>query len=140
MLAIVAVLCITGTAAKAEGFVVKGGFNYSNFNPDDIGGYNAWFAGIGYQTYSWNGFALGCNLGNAISPEGYVSRETLSNAVRFLDYGIGAGVGIDFWYLQLTAKYNWMFGPVADWSVFVDNLAGLRINMATFEVALAIKF
>ena len=58
MLAIVAVLCITGTAAKAEGFVVKGGFNYSNFNPDDIGGYNAWFAGIGYQTYSWNGFSL----------------------------------------------------------------------------------
>ena len=83
---------------------------------------------------------IGCNLGNAISPEGYVSRETLSNAVRLLDYGIGAGVGIDFWYLQLTAKYNWMFGPVADWSVFVDNLAGLRINMATFEVALAIKF
>ena len=33
-----------------------------------------------------------------------------------------------------------MFGPVADWGVFVDNLAGLRINMATFEVALAIKF
>ena len=150
---------------------------------------SAWMTGIGYQTYSWNGFALqpeliyrvngakfedaaslrmnylelpvnvqwgidllvakpyvfvapfiGCNLANAITPEGYVSKETLSNAVRLLDYGVGAGLGIDFWYLQLTAKYNWMFGPVADWSAFMDRLAGIRFNMATFEVALAIKF
>ena len=189
LLAIVAVLCMTGTAASAEGFVVKGGFNYSHFDPHDIGNYSAWMAGIGYQTYSWNGFALqpeliyrvngakfedaaslrmnylelpvnvqwgidllvakpyifvapfiGCNLANAITPEGYVSAETIRNAVRMLDYGVGAGLGIDFWYLQLTAKYNWMFGPVADWSAFMDRLSGIRFNMATFEVALAIKF
>lgn len=189
LLATVALLCMTGTAASAEGFVVKGGFNYSHFDPHDIGNYSAWMTGIGYQTYSWNGFALqpeliyrvngakfedaaslrmnylelpvnvqwgidllvakpyvfvapfiGCNLANAITPEGYVSKETLSNAVRLLDYGVGAGFGIDFWYLQLTAKYNWMFGPVADWSAFMDRLAGIRFNMATFEVALAIKF
>ena len=189
LLATVALLCMTGTAASAEGFVVKGGFNYSHFDPHDIGNYSAWMAGIGYQTYSWNGFALqpeliyrvngakfedaaslrmnylelpvnvqwgidllvakpylfvapfiGCNLANAITPEGYVSAETIRNAVRLLDYGVGAGLGIDFWYLQLTAKYNWMFGPVADWSAFMDRLSGIRFNMATFEVALAIKF
>ena len=189
LLATVALLCMTGTAASAEGFVVKGGFNYSHFDPHDIGNYSAWMAGIGYQTYSWNGFALqpeliyrvngakfedaaslrmnylelpvnvqwgidllvakpylfvapfiGCNLANAITPEGYVSAETIRNAVRMLDYGVGAGIGIDFWYLQLTAKYNWMFGPVADWGAFMDRLSGIRFNMATFEVALAIKF
>ena len=189
LLAVVAVLCFTGTAAQAEGFLVKGGFNYSNFNPDDIGNYSAWFAGIGYQTYSWNGFALqpeliyrvngakfsdaaslrmnylelpvnvqwgidllvakpylfvapfiGCNLANAITPEGYVSNETLRTAVNRIDYGFGAGFGIDIWYLQLTAKYNWMFGPVANWSAFMDSLSGIRINMATFEVSLGLKF
>ena len=189
LVAIVAVLCFSSTASTAEGFLIKGGFNYTHFDPNDIGAYNAWFAGLGYQTYSWNGFALqpelvyrvngakfgdaaslrmnylelpvniqwgidllvakpylfvspflGCNLANAISPEGYVSKETIREAVRLMDYGFGAGVGIDFWYLQLTAKYNWMFGPVADWSAFMENLAGMNINVATFEVALAIKF
>ncbi|MBO4572097.1 MAG: PorT family protein [Bacteroidales bacterium] len=189
LLAIVAVLCFSSTAAKAEGFLIKGGFNYSHFDPENIGAYNAWFAGVGYQTYGWNGFALqpelvyrvngakfedaatlrmnylelpvniqwgidllvakpyifvapfvGCNLGNVVTPEGHFSDATIRNAVRLLDYGCGAGFGIDFWYLQLTAKYNWMFGPVADWGAFVDSLAGVKINMATFEVALAIKF
>lgn len=189
LVSIVALLCLTDTAAKAEGFVIKGGFNYSDFNHDDIGGYNAWFAGLGYQTFGWNGFSLqpeliyrvngarfgdalslrmnyielpvnvqwgidllilkpyifiapfaGYNISSMMDPDGYLSRETLRSSVRRFDYGFGAGFGIDFWHLQLTAKYNWMFGPVADWSAFLSHLAAIKINMATFEVALGIKF
>ena len=40
-----------------------------------------------------------------------------------LEYGLGLGVGIDLWILQLTAKYNWNFGKIAD-ATKVPELSG----------------
>ncbi len=82
---------------------------------------------------------VGCNLSNLITPDGYVTRETLDKAISTLDYGVGAGIGLNFWRLQLTAKYNWMLGNVADWGCISPDLSGLDINMATFELSLGIK-
>jgi hypothetical protein len=32
--------------------------------------------------------------------------------VNRFNYGIGAGVGLDIWKLQITGKYNWDMGPL----------------------------
>ena len=40
--------------------------------------------------------------------------EQLKQDLKALEYGLGIGVGIDLWILQLTAKYNWNFGRIAD--------------------------
>lgn len=175
--------------ASAQGFIVKGGLNFSHFDPDNISNYNAWTAGIGWQTYSRGGFSIqpeliyrvngatfkdaaelamnylelpvnvqwgidllvakpfifvapfvGYNLSNAITPDNFIDLNSMNNAVDDFDYGIGAGVGLNVWKLQLSAKCNWMFGHVANWGAFVESLRDLDINMATCELSVGFKF
>lgn len=175
--------------ASAQGFIVKGGLNYSHFDPSNLGAYNAWTAGIGWQSYSRGGFSIqpeliyrvngacfsdaasiqmnyievpvniqwgidllvakpfifvapffGYNLSNIATPVSFIDQTRMDNAVDDIDYGVGAGFGINVWKLQLCAKYNWMFGPVADWSTFVSDLRGIDISMASLELSVGIKF
>jgi len=57
-LLIVSILCF-GVLANAQGFIVKGGWNYSASSVKDIkDGRNGWHAGIGYQTESSHGFSF----------------------------------------------------------------------------------
>jgi len=74
---------------------------------------------------------LGVNIGNADTVHPFVfagpyvgigmgifgdktTAEQLKQDLKALEYGLGIGVGIDLWILQLTAKYNWNFGRIAD--------------------------
>ena len=83
---------------------------------------------------------LGVNIGNADTVHPFVfagpyvgigagifgnktTAETLKNDMKALEYGLGLGVGIDLWILQLTAKYNWNFGKIAD-ATKVPELSG----------------
>lgn len=49
--------------------------------------------------------------------------ESIQKDLKKVEYGLGLGVGIDLWILQLTAKYNWNFGRIAD-ATGVPELSG----------------
>lgn len=38
------------------------------------------------------------------------SKDALQNSLNKLEYGVGVGVGLDVWRLQLIGRYNWNFG------------------------------
>lgn len=140
LFSILIVLSALCTGAQAQGFIVKGGASID-------GRYDGWLAGIGYQTFSKDGFSVQPELiyksvtNLKVIPEsstrtyldlpvnlqygvdllvakpflivspfvGYrLSGYEQDNDTR-LDYGCGTGLGINFWYLQLDAKYNWSF-------------------------------
>ena len=53
------------------------------------------------------------------------------------NYGIGAGVGIDIWRLQITGKYNWDFGTLAkDGAISADldkaKMKGFQLSVGLF--------
>lgn len=56
------------------------------------------------------------------------------------DYGIGAGVGLDIWKLQLSAKYNWAFGGIIDWNSYVDGVKNISANTGAVIISLAFTF
>lgn len=186
--AIITIMILCAGRASAQGFIVKGGLNYTRFDAECPGGYDGWYAGVGYQTYSRGGFSfqpeliyrvngasfddaayirmnylelpvniqwginlliakpflfvspfVGYNLSNVADPP-VIDKALIDDAVANLDYGVGAGVGLNFWQIQLTAKYNRLLGKVADWNVIRPGLSDLDIRMATFELSLGLRF
>lgn len=64
-------------------------------------------------------------------------------ALKKFEWGIGAGIGINVWKVQIAGKYNWNFGTFADvdsvqgaMSHF-DNISG---HIRTFELSVALRF
>ena len=56
------------------------------------------------------------------------------DGVKNLDYGLGAGLGIDIWKLQITGKWSWGFGKLAnvqsgDWKVNDSTLKGFQLSI-----------
>ena len=56
---LVSILCLGVLNAGAQGFIVKGGYNYSKSSVKDLkDGHSGWQAGIGYQTEATKGFSF----------------------------------------------------------------------------------
>ena len=56
------------------------------------------------------------------------------DGAKNVDYGLGLGVGIDIWKLQVTGKYDWGFGNLgrvqsSDWKVNDSTLRGFRLSV-----------
>ena len=56
------------------------------------------------------------------------------SGVKNIDYGFGAGFGVDIWKLQVTGKWNWGFGKLGeikhnDISVNANNLKGFQLSL-----------
>jgi hypothetical protein len=49
------------------------------------------------------------------------------DGVKEVDYGLGLGVGLDIWKLQVTGKYKWSFGNLGD-----VQTSDWKMNNATF--------
>jgi hypothetical protein len=54
--------------------------------------------------------------------------------VKDIDYGLGLGIGLDIWKLQITGKYNWGFGNLGniqtgDWKVNDSTLRGFQLSV-----------
>lgn len=56
-----------------------------------------------------------------------------------LEYGFGAGAGIELWILQITARYNWNFGHLPNVGDFWKKVIGKKTNGA-FELSVAFCF
>ena len=56
------------------------------------------------------------------------------DGVKNFDYGLGAGIGIDIWKLQVTGKWSWGFGKLGnvesgDWKVNNSTLNGFQLSI-----------
>ena len=71
-----------------------------------------------------------------------VAKEVAKTMQRF-EWGVGAGLGINVWKVQIAGKYNWNFGTFADVKSFegalshFDNISG---HISTFEISVALRF
>ena len=64
------------------------------------------------------------------------TKESLKSDLKAVEYGLGLGVGIDLWILQLTAKYNWNFGKIAD----TTKVPELAASPRTIEICVGLTF
>ena len=82
---------------------------------------------------------LGYNIGTKFSKETTLA-DTINRNFHRCDYGLGLGLGINVWKLQITGKYNWNFGQITTWSDAQANVKGLDPAAKTFEICVGLKF
>jgi hypothetical protein len=71
-----------------------------------------------------------------------IPEEVIKSLNRF-DFGVGVGLGINFWKLQIAGKYNWSFGTFANVKSAQDVLAhfdNLKSHPRSFEISVALRF
>lgn len=94
------------------------------------------------QVVPYIGFPLSFSLKSELAE----STQKIDKAnFKTLDYGVGAGVGLDVWKLQVSARYNWSLGKLytdQESTVFdqiLDKGEG-DAKLSGFELSLAIFF
>lgn len=70
------------------------------------------------------------------------SAKTLSDDLKDVEYGLGLGVGVEFWKLQVSAKYFWNFGDIyKSGSTAYDTIKDAIDNGNNFNgIALSVGF
>lgn len=82
---------------------------------------------------------VGVKLGQKYSNESLTGSD-FETAVNKICGGFGLGLGIDILSFQVTAKYDWDFGGVANWEDYISDVKGIKKADGMFELAVAIKF
>ena len=82
---------------------------------------------------------IGYNLGTRFSKESTIADTITKNFHRF-EYGLGIGLGINVWKLQITGKYNWNFGRITNWSDAAANVKGMDPAGRTLEICVGLLF
>ena len=77
---------------------------------------------------------VGYGLNNTMS--GYSSESNTVyevknqwNVLNRLEYGLGLGVGIDIWKLQVIGRYNWNFGALLDAGGTLPDMENVMSNI-----------
>ncbi len=187
-LLIVSILCF-GILANAQGFIIKGGWNYSASSVKAIkDGHNGWQAGIAFQTESTKGFSFqpellykvdglkwadgarldlthlelplnvqwgpdlliarpfvfaGPFVGYNFKPRVQNISEAEVSALNRFEWGVGVGLGINIWKIQVAGKYNWNFGTFADVksaSQALSHFDSLNSHPRSFEISVGFRF
>lgn len=81
----------------------------------------------------------GYNFSNEIVGDASGTEDLLKSLSDKLNFGFGAGIGIEVWKIQITAKYNWDFGRV-NFGAYKEELDKIKTNAAAFELTAALKF
>ena len=69
--------------------------------------------------------------------------EAVSKTLQRFEWGVGAGLGINVWKLQIAGKYNWNFGTFADVKSVeqaLSNFDDISGHISTFEICVGLKF
>ena len=82
---------------------------------------------------------VGFKLGQRYSSESQTGGD-FDTAVNKVCGGFGLGLGIDILHVQVTAKYDWDFGGVANWEEYISDVKNIKKADGMFELAVAIKF
>ncbi len=73
-----------------------------------------------------------------------VFEEVIKSFAKKVSGGVGLGLGLEISKVQITAKYNWDFGGVINWSDYWnrmgDQFKNLKTKEGAFEIGLAIVF
>lgn len=78
---------------------------------------------------------IGCTLNSKLD----IGNTSLKMDTDKFKYGIGVGAGLDIWKLQVSGRYNWDLGNVADFKwMGIDTFKGGKGK--GFELSLAILF
>lgn len=78
---------------------------------------------------------IGCTLNSKLD----IGNTSLKMDTDKFQYGIGVGAGLDIWKLQVSGRYNWDLGNVADFKwMGIDTFKGGKSK--GFELSLAILF
>lgn len=70
-------------------------------------------------------------------------KETIIKGLNKAEWGLGIGLGINIMKFQVTGKYNWNFGAVADvkdTSSAVSKFQNLSGSPRTFEISVGLRF
>ena len=82
-------------------------------------------------------------VGYNFKPSGKGISEEEVNALRRFEWGVGIGLGINIWKLQVAGKYNWNFGSFADVTSAQSAFAhfdSLKGHPRTFEISVGLRF
>jgi hypothetical protein len=94
------------------------------------------------QVVPYIGFPVSFSFKSELTEEvEKIDRENFKS----LDYGVGAGIGIDVWKLQVSARYNWSLGKLyteQDPTIFDQMLEKGKgdAKLSGFELSLALFF
>ena len=82
-------------------------------------------------------------VGYRFKPGGKDLTEAEVKTLKKFEWGVGAGLGINVWKLQVAGKFNWNFGTFADITSaqqamsHFENISG---HLRTFEISVALRF
>lgn len=62
--------------------------------------------------------------------------KTIGNGLKKTEWGLGVGLGLDIFKFQISGKYNWNFGAIAD----TNALPSLEGAPRSFEISVGLKF
>ena len=81
---------------------------------------------------------MGLKVSNQFRGSGWndADMESIRDGLKKAEWGLGVGLGIQVFRFQITGKYNWNFGAIAD----TKQLPTLDAAPRTFEVCLGLKF
>jgi len=71
-----------------------------------------------------------------------ITEEEVSVLNRF-EWGVGVGLGLNIWKIQIAGKYNWNFGTFADVKSVqsaMSHFESLKGHPRTFEISVGLRF
>lgn len=73
---------------------------------------------------------VGYGLNNKLDIAGIQSlKNTWSgSAINRWEYGLGAGIGLEIWKIQVIGRYNWNFGSISDLKADLDEGIGSAVK------------
>ena len=81
---------------------------------------------------------VGLKVSNQFRGSGWedTDMDAIRDGLKKAEWGLGIGLGIQVFRFQITGKYNWNFGAIAD----TKQLPTLDAAPRTFEICLGLKF
>jgi hypothetical protein len=67
----------------------------------------------------------------------------VASALRKFEYGLGVGLGINVWKLQIAGRFNWNFGSFADVKSaqsVIQQYESLKGKARTLEISVGLRF
>lgn len=81
---------------------------------------------------------VGLKVSNQFRGSGWTDTDmdTIRKGLKSAEWGLGIGLGLNVFKFQITGKYNWNFGAIADTKQMPD----LNATPRTLEISLGLRF
>ena len=82
-------------------------------------------------------------IGYNFKPSGKGLSEAEVKVLNRFEWGVGVGLGLNVWKIQIAGKYNWNFGTFADVKSAqqaLEHFDSLSAHPRTFEISIGFRF